>query len=135
MDIWQSAGHWYVNRDGKEYQFDSEMEARGFMSSEKPIELELAEKITTELLPQLRKLFGEMLEMQVAWEDNNMNEIIEEAALDGRPYVNVAGYSPLTWSLWGTTFRALTEWLDTPNEAIGGTKPRVVLMKRYTKES
>jgi len=32
MDIWQSAGYWYANDNGKEYQFDSEQEAHIFMA-------------------------------------------------------------------------------------------------------
>jgi len=28
VTFWQSAGHWYANDGGREYQFDSEMEAR-----------------------------------------------------------------------------------------------------------
>jgi hypothetical protein len=32
MDIWQSAGYWYVNDGGREYQFDSEQEARQAMA-------------------------------------------------------------------------------------------------------
>ena len=32
MDIWQSAGHWYVNDSGREYQFDTEQEAQLFMA-------------------------------------------------------------------------------------------------------
>lgn len=131
MNIWESAGYWYVNRNGQEYQFNSKMEARGFMNSGEAIEFELAETITSILLPQLRKLFGTMLEMQVAWEDNEMNKIIEQAATTQN---NLAGFSTQTWAQWGATFRALTNWLETPNEAIGGTKPRVVLMRRYTAE-
>jgi hypothetical protein len=32
MDIWQSAGYWYVNDGGREYQFDTEQEARSIMA-------------------------------------------------------------------------------------------------------
>lgn len=32
MDTWQSAGYWYVNDGGREYQFDTEQEAHIFMA-------------------------------------------------------------------------------------------------------
>ena len=32
MDIWQSNGHWYANADGREYQFETEQEARQAMA-------------------------------------------------------------------------------------------------------
>ncbi len=132
MDIWKAAGRWYVNRSGQEFGFDSETEARNFMNSEKPIELELAERITGELLPNLRKLLATLMEMKVAWEDNDMDKIVEQATKNRQA---VAGFGPETWSLWGTTFGLFWEWLETPHEKLNGMKPRVVLMKRYTQET
>jgi hypothetical protein len=32
MDIWQSAGYWYANDGGREFQFDTEQEAHLFMA-------------------------------------------------------------------------------------------------------
>lgn len=132
MDIWESAGHWYVNDGGKEFQFDSEQEARNYAMamevSEKPIEAELAQRITGDLLPKLRELFAAMTAMQLAWQDNDMSDIIAGAAADGQLIV---GFSPEVWAAWGATFNALQAWLQTPNAAIDGQMPRTVLMKRY----
>lgn len=136
MDIWESAGHWYVNNSGKEYQFNNEQEARTFAMatevSEKPIEAELAQKITGELLPKLRELFAAMSAMQLAWQDNDMSAIIADAATNQQLIV---GFSPETWALWGATFNALQGWLETENPALGGVKPRTVLMRRYVAQA
>jgi hypothetical protein len=136
VDIWQSAGYWYVNNNGVEYQFNSEQEARRAMeameASEQPIEAELAKKITGELLPQLRKLFAEMSAMQLAWHDNDVSALIERCARNNQTLV---GFSPETWALWGATFQALQRWLETENESLGGVRPRTILMKRYVSES
>lgn len=132
MDIWESAGYWYANDNGKEYQFDTEQEARTFAMatevSEKPIEAELAQRITGELLPKLRELFAAMTAMQLAWQDNEMSAIIEDAA---KSQESVVGFSTETWATWGATFQALQAWLETENPALGGIKPRTVLMRRY----
>ena len=136
MDIWQSAGYWYVNDNGNEYQFDTEQEARTFAMatevSEKPIEAELAARITGELLPKLRELFAAMSAMQLAWQDNEMSAIIESAA---ESQESVVGFSPDTWATWGATFQALQAWLETENLALGGAKPRTVLMRRYVAQA
>ena len=136
MDIWQSAGYWYVNDNGNEYQFDTEQEARTFAMatevSEKPIEAELAARITGELLPKLRELFAAMSAMQLAWQDNEMSAIIESAA---ESQESVVGFSPDTWATWGATFQALQAWLETENPALGGAKPRTVLMRRYVAQA
>lgn len=132
MDIWESGGYWYVNADGKEYQFNSGQEAQNYAmaieASEKPIEAELAQRITGDLLPKLRELFAAMTAMQLAWQDNDMSDIIAGAAADGQLIV---GFSPEVWATWGATFNALQAWLQTPNSAIDGQMPRTVLMKRY----
>lgn len=132
MNIWESAGYWYVNDSGREFQFDTEQEARNYAMatevSEKPIEAELAQRITGDLLPKLRELFAAMTTMQLAWQDNDMSDIIAGAAADGQL---IAGFSPEVWATWGATFNALQAWLQTPNAAIDGLSPRTVLMKRY----
>ena len=40
MNIWESAGYWYANDGGREYQFDSEQEARQAMAK-----IEMAKEI------------------------------------------------------------------------------------------
>lgn len=132
--VWQSAENdqWYANIGGVNYPFDSEQEARNYVMamevSEKPIEAELAQRITGDLLPKLRELFAAMTAMQLSWQDNDMSDIIADAA---QAQTAIVGFSPETWALWGETFNALQGWLETENAALGGVKPRTVLMRRY----
>ncbi len=133
MHIYQSAGGDWIFFDGVDkHRFDTEQEARLAMAameaSEKSIEAELAAKITGELLPKLRELFAAMTAMQLAWQDNEMSAIIADAA---QAQTAIVGFSPETWALWGETFNALQGWLETENAALGGVKPRTVLMRRY----
>jgi hypothetical protein len=118
--------------DGSAQLFNTEREAQQAMAaaaaSEQPIEAELAQQITGEILPQLRELLNTMSAMQVAWQDNGMAETIAHAAIDGNLIV---GFSPQTWTQWGETFRLWQEWLETDNPQLGGAKPRAVLMRRY----
>lgn len=135
MDIRQSGGTYYVTRDGQTYVFrgdDAEERAQAFMASEQPIEQELANVITGTLLPQLRTLLGAMTNMQMAWQDNDMTNVVNAALAVGQP---IAGFDPATWATWGATFNALQGWLETENAALGGLKPRVVLMRRYVAQT
>ena len=133
MNIYQSASGKYIFFDGTtKRRFDTEREAQQAMAataaSEQPIEAELAQQITGEILPQLRELLNTMSAMQVAWQDNGMAETIAHAAIDGNLIV---GFSAQTWTQWGETFRLWQEWLETESPQLGGAKPRAVLMRRY----
>lgn len=97
-------------------------------ASEKPIEVELASKITGEILPGMRRLFSTMSAMQVDWQDNGMGDIIAQAAASQQP---VAGFAPEVWAQWGETFAAWQAWMETENAALAGETPRSVLMRRY----
>lgn len=97
-------------------------------ASEKPIEIELAAKITGEILPGMRKLFATMSAMQVDWQDNGMGDIIAQAAAGQQ---TVAGFAPEVWAQWGATFTAWQAWMETDNAALAGETPRSVLMRRY----
>ena len=97
-------------------------------ASEKPIEIELAAKITGEILPGMRKLFSEMSAMQIDWQDNGMVDIIALAAASQQP---VAGFAPEVWAQWGATFAAWQAWMETENDALNGETPRSVLVRRY----
>ena len=97
-------------------------------ASEKPIEVELAAKITGEILPGMRKLFATMSAMQVDWQDNDMAGIIAEASSSQQA---VAGFAPEVWAQWGATFTAWQAWMETANAALNGETPRSVLVRRY----
>ena len=118
--------------DGTALSFPTEQEARRAMAtieaSEKPIEIELASKITGEILPGMRKLFATMSAMQIDWQDNGMGDIIAQAAAVQHP---VAGFAPEVWAQWGATFTAWQAWMETENEQLAGETPRSVLMRRY----
>ena len=118
--------------DGTALSFPTEQEAQRAMAamdaSEKPIEIELAAKITGEILPGMRKLFSTMSAMQVDWQDNGMGDIIAQAAASQQP---VAGFAPEVWAQWGATFAAWQAWMETGNAALAGETPRSVLMRRY----
>lgn len=137
MNIYQSAGNDWILFDGvTKHRFDTEREAQQAMAaleaSEKPIEAELAGKITGELLPKLRELFAAMTALQLAWQDNEMSAIIAQAA---QAQESIVGFSPETWATWGATFQEFQAWLETENPAIGGLRPRTVLMRRYVAQT
>ena len=97
-------------------------------ASEKPIEVELAAKITGEILPGMRKLFATMSAMQVDWQDNDMAGIIAQAAASQQ---TVAGFAPEVWAQWGATFTAWQAWMEAENAELNGDTPRSVLVRRY----
>ena len=133
MDIWESAGHWYVNDDGKEWMFDTEQKARSFKMatelSERPVEEEFAEKILKEILPALRKTYMDMVGMQIQWD--LIQEKTTTAKVAGE---NVAGFKPETWDAWGAMLLALQKFLATPIAELGDVTPQQVMMKRYQSE-
>ena len=118
--------------DGTALSFPTEQEAQRAMAaidaSEKPIEVELASKITGEILPGMRKLFSEMSAMQVDWQDNGMGDIIAQAAASQK---TVAGFAPEVWAQWGATFTAWQAWMEAENAELNGDTPRSVLVRRY----
>ena len=125
--------NWLLRKnDGSVSYFSTEREARLAMAateaSEKPIEVELAAKITGEILPGMRKLFSEMSAMQVDWQDNGMGDIIAQAAASQK---TVAGFAPEVWAQWGATFAAWQAWMETANTELNGDTPRSVLVRRY----
>lgn len=137
MNIYQSAtGDWIFFDGTTKHRFDTEQEAQLAMAameaSEKPIEAELAARITGEILPQLRTLFASMTAMQLDWQDNGMSTIIAQAA---QAQENIVGFSPSIWAMWGATFQEFQTWLETENDALGGTRPRTVLMRRYVAQA
>ena len=132
-NTYQSADGSWVFFDGSiKRRFSTEREARLAMAameaSEKPIEVELAAKITGEILPGMRKLFATMSAMQVDWQDNDMAGIIAEASSSQQA---VAGFAPEVWAQWGATFTAWQAWMETANAELNGETPRSVLMRRY----
>jgi len=124
---------WLLRKnDGSVLYFSTEREARLAMAameaSEKPIEVELAAKITSEILPGMRKLFATMSAMQIDWHDNDMAGIIAEAYSSQQA---VAGFAPEVWAQWGATFAAWQAWMETENAELNGETPRSVLVRRY----
>lgn len=133
MTIFKNSNGLWVFYDGKvSYSFNTEEEAKLKMyktnTSEIPIEEELIIKITTEILPKMRELIILLNSAQLAWQDNNVSQLIDEAKENNKL---VSGFTPETWELWGFTFLKWQEWLETELPELGGTKPRSIIMRRY----
>lgn len=99
--------------------------------SEQPIEQEFAQRIVGELLPALRQSYLAMVAMQVEWQDEAFQVALKKAAEAGTP---LAGFSAQTWQQWGTLLLLLQTWLETPQDALGGSTPKAALMRRYIAE-
>ena len=133
MTVFQnSLGRW-VFHTGDDYQyFNSEQEARIAMAvstvSEQPLEVEFAQTIVGEFLPNLRKLYLAMVAMQVQWQDEEFQAALAEAALSETP---LAGYPAATWQKWGTALLLLQGFLEAEQATLGGETMRTVLMRRY----
>lgn len=128
MTIFQNSLGVWVLHDGSDYRyFQSEQEARRAMAilnvSEQPLEVEFAQTIVGEFLPNLRKLYLAMAAMQVQWQDEEFQAALAETAL--------AGHAAADWERWGVVFTELQTWLATPIASIEAT-PLQVLMRRYT---
>ena len=96
MDIWQSAGHWYANDNGREYQFDTEQEARQAMAN-------LA--LLKDMAATMRKL-GEVYEiggdLTAEWYANPPDEA-DYAAL---------GVTQAQATAWIVAFEQFAKWMD-----------------------
>ena len=136
MTVFQNSLGVWVLHDGSVYRyFQSEQEARRAMAilnvSEQPLEVEFAQTIVGEFLPNLRKLYLAMVAMQVQWQDEEFQAALAEAALSETP---LAGYPAATWQKWGNALLALQGFLEAPQEALGGATMKTVLMRRYVAE-
>ena len=67
--------------------------------SEQPLEVEFAQTIVGEFLPNLRKLYLAMVAMQIQWQDEDFQAALAEAALSGE---TLAGFPATTWAAWGS---------------------------------
>ncbi len=91
----------------------------------------IAAVINGSLVPQLRKDFSALREMQESWLYNDLPDLIA-AAVDEQ--TTLAGYSPEFWQEIGAVFLSLTAWMDTPIAALGNKTPRAVLGRDYIQE-
>lgn len=133
MTVFQNSLGVWVMHDGTGYRyFQSEQEARIAMAvssvSEQPLEVEFVQTIVGEFLPNLRKLYLAMVAMQVQWQDEEFQAALAEAALSG---ATLAGFPAATWAAWGNALLALQEFLEAPQDALGGATMKTVLMRRY----
>ena len=136
MTVFQNSLGVWVLHDGTGYRyFQSEQEARRAMAilnvSEQPLEVEFAQTIVGEFLPNLRKLYLAMVAMQIQWQDEDFQAALAEAALSGE---TLAGFPATTWAAWGNALLALQGFLEAPQEALGGATMKTVLMRRYVAE-
>ena len=121
--------------DGTALSFNSEQEARNAMAilsvSERPLAVEFAETIVGEFLPGLRNLYLKMIGMQVEWQDEEFQAALAEAALSGEM---LAGFSAETWAKWGKSLLLLQNFLEAPQDELGGAPMKTVLLRRYVAE-
>lgn len=131
--IYQSATGDFVLFDGAtKRRYPTYTEAMNTMATieagEQPIEIELATKITGKILPILREVLTELSAVQMAWLDNDVQALIDDAKVKG---VSLVGFTPETWELWGTAFTLFQMFTAAPQEAIGGLALRKVVMQKY----
>lgn len=84
MDVFVNAAGKYVCFDGSRYRFfNSQQEARDFMQTydigEAPADIEIAYKLTKDILPNLRKYIFELLAIEATWNANGISHKIEQA--------------------------------------------------------
>lgn len=132
-DIFQNSRGLWAAQTPQGYQYyATEQEARTAMAilnvSEQPLEMEFAQTIVGEFLPNLRKLYLAMVAMQVQWQDEDFQAALAEAALSGE---TLAGFPATTWQKWGTALLLLQAFLEAEQAALGGETMRTVLMRRY----
>ena len=99
--------------------------------SERPLAVEFAETIVGEFLPGLRNLYLKMIGMQVEWQDEEFQAALAEAALSGEM---LAGFSAETWAKWGKSLLLLQNFLEAPQDELGGAPMKTVLLRRYVAE-
>ena len=133
MTVFQNSLGVWVLHDGSDYRyFQSEQEARVAMAalnvSEQPLEVEFAQTIVGEFLPNLRKLYLAMVAMQIQWQDEDFQAALAEAALSGE---TLAGFPATTWATWGQALLLLQGFLEAEQATLGGETMRTVLMRRY----
>lgn len=131
--IYQDANGAYIIWDGStKHSVSTYEDAIRLMATietgEVPIEVELAQKITSTILPSLRELLKELNALQIAWEDGDMQAVVEAAFVSGE---NVVGFTPATWALWGNTFNLFRAWLETPQPSLGDLTVRKVVVQKY----
>jgi hypothetical protein len=131
--IYQSATDDFVLFDGAtKRRYPTFAEAMNAMATveagEQPIEIELATRITGRILPILREVLTELSAVQMAWIDNDVQALIDDAKSKNTTLV---GFTPATWELWGTAFTLFQLFAVAPQEAIGGVALRKVVMQKY----
>lgn len=143
--------------DGKEYKYyNSEQEARlmGLYDNigELPADADIAMRLTTKVLPNLRAAISELLEIELTWYANGIPQAVEQArkakdaiALvksdqvdEGQevPYTEadatIAGLDVSAWENWDVVMRSLKNWMDSPSE--NGVPPALILAMRYVRK-
>jgi hypothetical protein len=69
-----------------------------------------------------------MIGMQVEWQDEEFQVALAEAALSGG---TLAGFTADTWEKWGKSLVLLQNFLEAPQDSLGGSPMKTVLLRRY----
>ena len=88
----------------------------------------LANQINGSMIPQLRRDFSALKDLQEFWLYNDISDLIAAAAQNETPLAN---YPIEFWTEIGAVFLSLTTWMDTPIAALDGKTPRAVLGRDY----
>lgn len=90
---------------------------------------QLASTIAGSLLPSLKQTYLDMISVQRLWTmEKNFQAALADAAANG---ALLAGFSAETWQRWGVLMLALSTFLTTPIDALGGDTPENALLRPY----
>lgn len=131
VDIWESAGHWYVANGDREYQFDTEQEARRGMAllEQNTGEQEIIEQ-AQKLIPVLRDAFRDLLALQNLWQVEDINTIIAEHMATGE---DIANWPLDYWVAIGTITTELLMFMERPIDSIQQTPNQVLTRRNWRK--
>jgi hypothetical protein len=93
-----------------------------------PLADDLAKRIASELIPDLRKIFLDMSAIKVEWRQREFQAQLE-LAIKNNDYI--AGYPAEVWRGWGIFMLELEAFLATPIASLKDSTPIDALMTRY----
>ena len=94
----------------------------------RPLADVLAEQIPGELIPGLREMYLTMIGMSAQWQQKGFQAALTEAATNN---TLLAGFPASVWMGWGGLLLALLDFLDTPQEGLGGVTAKDALLDDY----
>ncbi len=93
-----------------------------------PLADDLAARIATGLIPNLRQIYLDMAGIKVEWQQKDFQAQLAAAMASGD---YIAGFPATVWYSWGVFMLALETFLATPIAALGGATPTDALLARY----